>query len=124
MPELDAEMLAEQAVMLGLVSQEQSFLAKTDADDGSPEALVRALLRKGWLTSWQIERLNKGDPSGFFYGGCKVLFHLAEGTFARVYRGERISDGQPVAIKVLRQRFVADPAAVHRFHKEAEAGMR
>jgi len=29
-----------------------------------------------------------------------VLFHLAEGTFARVYRAEHVSSGQPLAVKV------------------------
>ena len=53
------------------------------------------LLRKGALTSWQIDRLKKGDPSGFFYGDSKVLFHLAEGTFARVYRGEHTTTRRP-----------------------------
>ena len=65
------------------------------------------LLRKGALTSWQIDRLKKGDPTGFFFGESKVLFHLAEGTFARVYRGEHTPTRGPVAIKVLRQRFAA-----------------
>ena len=95
-----------------------------DAEDGSPDAVLRMLLRKGWLTSWQVERLKKGDPAGFFYGESKVLFHLAEGTFAGVYRGEHGNSGQPLAIKVLRQRFAPIPEAVHRFHKEAEAGIR
>src|SRR6185312_11964231 len=76
------------------------------------------------LTSWQVDRLRKGDPSGFFYGEAKVLFHLAEGTFARVYRAEHVSSGQPLAIKVLRQRFAQIGEAVQRFHQEAEAGMR
>jgi len=124
MVEFDAESLAEQAVMIGLVNNEQALEARADATDGSAEALLRSMLRKGMLTSWQIERLQKGDPSGFFFGGCKVLFHIAEGTFARVYRGQRLSDNRPVAIKVLRQRFVSDPAAIVRFNKEAEAGMR
>src|SRR5262249_55095646 len=48
----------------------------------------------------------------------------AEGTFARVYRGEHVPTGGAVAIKVLRQRFAQIPEAVNRFHKEAEAGMR
>lgn len=122
--EIDAESLAEHAVMLGLVTNEQAFQAKVDATDGSSAALLRSMLRKGMLTSWQIDRLQKGDPTGFFFGGCKVLFHIAEGTFARVYRGQRQSDGRPVAIKVLRQRFVADRGAIVRFEKEAEAGMR
>jgi serine/threonine protein kinase len=81
-------------------------------------------MRKGWLTSWQLEKLKKGDPASFFYGNYRVLFHLAEGTFARVYRGRHNATNTPAAIKVLRQRYVSIPEAVMRFHKEAEAGMR
>lgn len=124
MPDYDAEMLAEQALMIGLVDKDQAMQARFEAADGSPDAFIRVLLRKGLLTSWQVERLQKGDPTGFFYGGCKVLFHIAEGTFARVYRGQRILGGNSVAIKVLRQRFVTDPDAISRFRKEAEAGMK
>jgi serine/threonine protein kinase len=52
-----------------------------------------------------------------------VLFHIAEGTFARVYRGVRSDSGTPVAIKVLRRRFTSDASAVNRFAQEAEAGL-
>jgi tRNA A-37 threonylcarbamoyl transferase component Bud32/CheY-like chemotaxis protein len=124
MPDMDAIALADHAVMIGLVSRGQAREAVSDAEDGTIEALSRSFLRKGLLTSWQIDKLQKGDPTGFFFGRCKVLFHLAEGTFARVYRGEREETRKPVAIKVLRNRFVADPAAVERFNKEAEAGMK
>jgi len=124
MPDIDAEMLVDQLKMLGLVSREQFHEATLDAEDASPDSVLRTLLRKGSLTSWQIDRLKKGDPSGFFFGDTKVLFHLAEGTFARVYRGEHLTSKAPVAIKVLRQRFAMIPEAVERFHKEAEAGMR
>jgi serine/threonine protein kinase len=124
MPDFDAQGLLDQAILIGLVSREQARQAREDADDGSAEAVSRAIVRKGWLTSWQLERLAKGDPTGFFYGGCKVLFHLAEGTFARVYRGVKEPGGQPVAIKVLRKRFTTDPDSVKRFNQEAEAGMK
>jgi eukaryotic-like serine/threonine-protein kinase len=124
MIELDAESLVDQVTMLGLVSREQLREAMADAEDGSPGSVLRMLLRKGALTSWQIDRLKKGDPSGFFYGEAKVLFHLAEGTFARVYRAEHAGSGAPLAVKVLRQRFAQIPEAVRRFHQEAEAGMR
>ncbi len=124
MADLQADTLAERAELLGLVSRDQLWQARDEAEDGSFEALARSLTRKGLLTSWQVERLKKNDLGGFFYGGCKVLFHLAEGTFARVYRGTKIPGNQPLAIKVLRQRFVSDPAAVERFNKEAESGMR
>jgi hypothetical protein len=122
--EIDADLMVDQVMMLGLVSREQLHEATADAEDGSPDAVLRMLLRKGSLTSWQIDRLKKGDPSGFFFGDSKVLFHLAEGTFARVYRGEHNTTKAALAIKVLRQRFALIPEAVDRFHKEAEAGMR
>lgn len=124
MMDFDAQGLAEQAVLIGLVSRQEAREARDDAEDGSPEALSRAFLRKGLLTSWQLDRLMKRDPSGFFYGGCKVLFHIAEGTFARVYRGIKVPGGQPVAIKVLRKRFTTDPDSIKRFNQEAESGMR
>lgn len=124
MPDVDAEMMLDQVVMLGLISREQLREARAEAEDGSPDATLRMLLRKGALTSWQVDRLKKGDPSGFFYGDAKVLFHLAEGTFARVYRGEHTTTRAALAIKVLRQRFAMISEAVERFQKEAEAGIR
>ena len=124
MADFDAETFAEQAVLIGLLTRFQIRDAQEEAEDGSLSALSKALLRKQFLTSWQVDRLAKGDAVGFFYGNCKVLFHIAEGTFARVYRGVRTPGNQPVAIKVLRQRFVTDPEAISRFNQEAEHGLK
>lgn len=124
MADFDAETLAEQSVLLGLVTRDQLREARDDAADGSYEALSRSLLRKQFVTGWQLDKLKKGEVNGFFYGGCRVLFHIAEGTFARVYRGRRDPGNQPVAVKVLRQRFTADAGSVERFNKEAEAGLK
>ena len=63
---------------------------------------------RGLPTSWQSIASRRGTPSGFFFGDSKILFHLAEGTFARVYRGEHVTIVGAVAVKVLRQRFVND----------------
>jgi tRNA A-37 threonylcarbamoyl transferase component Bud32 len=124
MVEFDTETLAEQAVLIGLLSRAEVRDARHDADDGSFEAFSRSVLRKGLLTSWQLEKLKKGELNGFFYGGCKILFHIAEGTFARVYRGQKTPGNQSVAVKVLRKRFTTDVGAVKRFNQEAEAGLR
>ena len=124
MHEIDAQTLLEQASLIGLITKTQAKQAQADAADGSFEAVSRELIRKDLLTAWQLEKLKKGDPSGFFFGGCKVLFHIAEGTFARVYRGRKLQGNQSVAIKVLRQRFVADAEAIARFNQEAESGLR
>jgi tRNA A-37 threonylcarbamoyl transferase component Bud32 len=124
MPEIEPQTLAEQAVLLGLVTQDQAREVMDNAENGELQTICRAFLRRGYLTSWQVEKLLKGDLSGFYFGGCKVLFHLAEGTFARVYRGIKTPGDESVAIKVLRQRFSNDPGSIERFNKEAEAGMR
>ncbi len=124
MPEIDTETLADRAVLLDLVTSTQMSEAREEADDGSVQALAKALVRKGALTSWQRDKLLKGEVNGFFFGHYKVLFHIAEGTFARVYRGVHTASNNPVAIKVLRRRFTTDAAAVARFAQEAEAGMR
>jgi len=124
MAELDSEDMLEKALLIGLTSREQVQGARAEAVDNSADAVLRVLMRKGRLTSWQLDKLRKATNSGFFFGEYKVLFHLAEGTFARVYRGEHVQSKSPVAIKVLRQRFASMPEAVHRFHKEAEAGMK
>jgi serine/threonine protein kinase len=124
MTEIDAQTFLEQATLIGLISRDQAFEARADAEDGSVEAVARTLLRRDILTAWQVEKLKKGELSGFHYGGCKVLFHIAEGTFARVYRGRKMDGNQSVAIKVLRNRFVSDAGAVARFNQEAESGLR
>src|SRR5205823_5616734 len=103
--EFDAPTLADQIIRLGIATRDQVQEAKEDAEDGSLEALKRALLRKQIMTSWQLDRMLKGESSGFLYGSSKVLFHIAEGTFARVYRGRKTPGNQSVAIKVLRKRF-------------------
>ncbi|QDV32759.1 serine/threonine protein kinase [Tautonia plasticadhaerens] len=124
MSDFDAEMLLERATLLGLISRDQANEARTDARDGTVDSIRSSLTRKQFLTSWQVGKLLKGEAAGFFFGGHEVLFHLAEGTFARVYRGRKQGSGEPVAIKVLRQRFTQDTESVERFNHEAEAGMK
>ena len=124
MADFDSETFSEHTVLIGLLTREQVRQAMNEAENGMLDSLTRSMLRKGFLTSWQVERLKKGEVTGFIYGGCKVLFHIAEGTFARVYRGVKVPGGQSVAVKVLRHRFISDAAAVVRFNQEAEAGMK
>ncbi len=124
MAPFDAEGLSELTVLIGLLTRDQARSAREEAENGSVEAYCKVLLRKGFLTNWQLDRLLKGGTNGFFFGGCKVLFHIAEGTFARVYRGIKEPGQQSVAIKVLRKRFTSDPASVKQFYHEAEAGVK
>ncbi|MEN6406909.1 MAG: protein kinase [Thermoguttaceae bacterium] len=80
---------------------------------------VQTLLRRGFMTNYQVERLLKGDRSGFFFGDYKVLYLVGKGTFARVYRAVHRETGRVVALKVLRNKFNEDPSL---FLREGELG--
>ena len=72
------------------------------------EEVKKQLLRGEYMTNYQIERLAKGERSGYFYGPYKVLYAVGAGTFARVFRAVHRQTGEIVALKVLRKRF-SDP---------------
>ncbi len=52
-------------------------------------------------------------------GRFRLLETLGQGGMGTVYRGEDLSTGLPVAIKVLRPAFANRPESLQRFHKEA-----
>ena len=113
MIEIDAYSLPEQAVLIGLITRDQADQARPDATDGSVDSMPGPD-PQGFPDGLAGRKLKKGDTSGFFFGETKVLFHLAEGTFARVYRGGR-GRRQP------RGREGASPA-VHRRHGGRSSG--
>jgi CheY-like chemotaxis protein/tRNA A-37 threonylcarbamoyl transferase component Bud32 len=90
----------------------------------APEAdLLRVMQRKGYLTPFQIDKLQKGETSGYFFGGHKILYKVASGSFARVYRARSAQTGETIALKVLRQRWTSDKASVDAFYHEGRVGM-
>jgi serine/threonine protein kinase len=89
-----------------------------------PDSLLKALEQQHTLTSYQASKLRAGDESPLILGHCKLMYQNASGSFARVYRGCDIENGDMLGIKVLRQRYVNDPASVRHFHREAELCMR
>ncbi len=48
----------------------------------------------GCLTNYQVDKLARGDKTGFFYGDYRILYLVGSGSFARVYRAVHQRDGQ------------------------------
>jgi len=86
------------------------------------EAFGAALLRHELLTSYQLERMLRGDRKGFFFGAAKILYQVGAGSFARVYRATHVDTGATIAVKVLRSRYSADPEKCKAFRREGEMG--
>lgn len=126
MSEPSAERVAQRALDLRLVDAQQLNEIWTDLGrrNVSIEEFTRQLVRREFLTNWQLERLLKGETHGFFYGACKVLYIVGTGTFSRVFRAQNIDTGEIVAVKVLRRRFSEDSKSTDQFFKEGEMGRR
>src|ERR671931_2442582 len=114
MANLDAAMLAQQATKLGLLTEAQLQEALEFAASNGPDPLPLLLFleRKGYLTPWQSQKLQKGDLDGYFLGGYRVLYKVASGSFGRVFRADDPATGRVVAIKVLRRRWSENPERI------------
>ncbi len=73
-------------------------------------------------TAFELEGTNpeEGHPlDRDRLGRFRLLETLGQGGMGTVYRGEDLSTGLPVAIKVLKSAFANRPESLQRFHKEA-----
>lgn len=119
-----AEQIAQRAFDLGLVDERQ--LQEVWGQFGSHHVgvddFLQLLVRREIVTNYQVERLVKGERTGFFFGDYKVLYLVGSGTFARVYRAMHRETGQVVAVKVLRKRYSENPTQYRQFVREGSLG--
>ena len=122
--EMTAEKLAQRALDVNIVSESElrSAWSELGTRNVEYEQFKQVLVRHGLLTNYQLERLERGFRSGFFYGDYKVQYGVGAGTFARVYRAAHRKTNELVAVKVLRKRFSSDPEQADMFRREGELG--
>ena len=126
MVEKSAEEFARRAFDLNLLEHRQleSVWGELGTRNVSSTELQRALVRRGLLTNYQVEKLARGEKTGFFYGDYKVLYLVGTGSFARVYRAVHKETSKVVAVKVLRKRFSDDPVMCDQFIREGKMGAK
>jgi serine/threonine protein kinase len=122
---LDASGIGQLAIKLGLVDEDQVRECLLELEDprGPAEDMIRALERKRHVSSFQGNKLRKGDLDGYFLGGYRLLYKIASGSFGRVYRGDDPRTGQVVAVKVLRNKWTMDKQKIDLFLREGKLGM-
>jgi serine/threonine protein kinase len=121
-----SEALVELLRKSGLVEQQRldAYLERRcalGALPSEPKDLAAALIRDGFLTSFQAEELLKGKYRGFILGKYKILERLGSGRNSSVYLCEHRSMRRKVALKILPLVKAEDPSALARFYREGRA---
>ncbi|HLA84272.1 MAG TPA: protein kinase [Thermoguttaceae bacterium] len=124
MSRLSAEQLAQRAFDLGLIDERQlqGIWSELGSHHVAVDDFLQLLVRREILTNYQVDRLTKGERTGFFFGDYKVLYLVGSGSFARVYRAVHRHTGEIVAVKVLRKRYSERPADYRAFVREGLLG--
>ncbi|WP_425400628.1 protein kinase domain-containing protein [Aeoliella sp.] len=117
-----ADQLAQCAMEVGVLDHRDLQTVRGDLGTRTVDlhTLSQELLRRNLLTQYQLERVMKGLKGGYFYGKYKVLYCVGAGTFARVFRAVHVDTNEVFAVKVLRNRHMAEYADV--FRREGELG--
>jgi serine/threonine protein kinase/WD40 repeat protein len=101
--------------------QLEALAALPEARDPDPRALGRVMLRRGWLTRYQINQVAQGRASDLIIGPYVVLDRLGEGGMGQVFRAQHRHMQRLVALKVIRKERLANDEAVKRFYQEVQA---
>ncbi len=126
MPEWTGEQVAQAAFDRDLIDDHQlhEVLGELGGLDSDPEQAKQQLLRRELVTNYQLEKLLRGDRTGFFYGKYKSLYLIGTGTFARVFRAVQRETGDVRAVKVLRSRHYKEPPLREQFFAKGKWAAR
>jgi len=109
----------------GLLQPAQLQLVTTDIESeySDPRAAAEMLVRRKWLTPYQVEQLfNELGGQNLVLGPYILLEPLGEGGMGQVFKARHQMLERTVALKLIREeRLSRDPEAVRRFQREAKA---
>jgi WD40 repeat protein len=86
--------------------------------------LAGELLRRGWLTAYQVNQLLAGRGRELVLGPYVLLERLGQGGMGQVFKARHRRLDRLAALKVIRPDLLEQPGAVQRFQREARAAAR
>src|SRR5262249_9859911 len=85
-----------------------------------PVALAKELLKRGWLTPYQVNQLLQGSGQDLVLGPYRLLERLGEGGAGQVFKARHHKMNRIVALKLIRKELLADAEVVGRFYREIQ----
>jgi len=83
-----------------------------------PRELARDLIRRSWLTPYQVNHLLQGHASELRLGPYLLLERLGEGAAGQVFKARHLHMNRVVALKVIHKDLLANEVVVGRFQRE------
>ncbi|MBY0522285.1 MAG: serine/threonine protein kinase [Gemmataceae bacterium] len=85
------------------------------------KSLAKELLRRGWLSAFQVNQLLQDRAASLVLGPYVLLERLGEGGMGEVFRARHAKMHRIVAVKLIRKERLTHPDAVRRFRREVQA---
>ncbi|MBN1490582.1 MAG: protein kinase, partial [Phycisphaerae bacterium] len=97
--------------------------------DGKRITLMELLVKNGYLTRSQLQRLGADMEDSMYrpaqqIPGYQILGKLGAGAMAKVFKARQLSLDRIVAIKVLPKKLSENPEFVERFYREGRAAAK
>jgi eukaryotic-like serine/threonine-protein kinase len=99
-----------------------------DDGDAADTSLANILLKRGYITKRQLERLGPSAEDSKVASqqipGFQILGKLGAGAMATVYKARQLSLDRIVAIKILPKKYTKSPEFIDRFYAEGKAAAK
>jgi len=89
-----------------------------------PRALARELLKRNWVTPYQINQLFLDRGPDLNLGPYVLLERVGEGGMGQVFKARHRKLNRNVALKVIRRDKLGNAEAVRRFYREVQAASK
>jgi len=100
------------------LDETKRVLAATCPD---PSALCRELMRREWLTPYQVSRLFEDQAAQLLLGPYVLLDKISETAMGDVFKARHQHMRRVVGLQVIRPDLLKTPGAVERFYEEVQA---
>lgn len=101
-----------------LEAAQREELLRLQATIADPRELARELLRREWLTAYQVNQLLQGKTENLAVGPYVLLERIGEGGMGQVFKAKQKVLNRIVALKVIRKECMSNPRAILRFQRE------